>query len=1336
MIMRYGYINENIHIIQNMYLYAYQLTFEDNVDEDNLEIRMFGIESSLQKDVCLRIRNFRPFLFVEVKFPDKYQRPAREKILCDYFFMIQKELLKMLNHFHLPRQCAHRTLRGNCPRCWQGEFSLVRRQCLYFGYEQEKELYIMVYFPTDKLRQQARWKWNQKSLSSLGVPLCLFVHQYEASVTLQFITSLNIPITGWIKVESLQSSNISEKISDCDQEYFCSAVRSKFERCTSEEEVALGFPHFRILSFDIEAYSHVPSRMPNASCKEDVCFQISCVSQDRKVILTLVPSMHSKISLADPTCEVVCFDNEQDMLTGFRDHVHAMNPHILIGYNIFSFDLPFMLERLETFHPHSLDRFSCLGMLRDKKCAKKNVSWKSSAYSNQNFVFLDMEGRIFVDLLPIVKRDYKLDNYKLKTVSQHFIGDTKDPLTPKDLFEAYKRFCLDKDEKASKMMGEVAKYCIQDSQLVLSLFHKLQCWIGLCEMSKLCCTSVLSLFTQGQQLKVYSQVYYKCFHEGIMVQSSESVPALSSLQTKYTGATVFPPEAGLYDWVIPFDFSSLYPTTIIAYNIDYSTYVPVECIENGFIPKEACHEIQWTEEEDQSQKRFYFKKTPEGVLPSLLRNLLQQRKETKKRMQSSVKTDLLYQVLDKRQLAYKVSANSMYGAMGVERGYLPFMPGAQCTTAMGRLSIQKAADFVQQRFRGRLIYGDSVTEDTPILFRIYNKWIDIQTIPSLMQKYFPHSHWETMGEKEYISSVQNHVQVWTSSGWTMIHLFIRHATQKDVFQVSTPKASVCVTADHSLLTLAGEKISPRDIITAGTHTSASPLLLLHHCFPAVEGMDSLHDNNGLDRFAPLVDSLVEEFTLSPAASDDLNAPTAAVQGGWVLKLEQGDCDLPIGLLNASQEIRQQFWDTLMTGLSARADMTTTAAVVVVGHIDFVFPCSKKAASQWCFFAAQLLFNFVVLDPYSFRIDLTPRLSYQEQHDYRVTSVKQIVVSSQSHYVYDLTTASGTFQAGIGTMIVHNTDSIYMHFPHQPTDPSHLWKLATDIERNLVSLFPPPMKLVFEEKLYKKFFILTKKRYMALTCNEDGSQDDNLTIRGVLLARRDNCRWIRGLYEELVRFIMTDTATLQQAVELVNTHVLMVCQRTCALASRFVVTKMVSDGYKIRELPSSPKKRLKRLKDMNLSIFADEKMIRERSYPAHVQLAEKMKRRGQIVETGSRLEYLVVQPVASDPKAHAKKKMYEKIEDPAYASHHSDLLRIDYLYYFKNAIQPIDQILYTVFKQEQIMKRLHEIHYNFARVMHQLHKRFASDLVFQPAHTPDQRRAHTLDSYFSKQKKSK
>lgn len=120
------------------------------------------------------------------------------------------------------------------------------------------------------------------------------------------------------------------------------------------------------------------------------------------------------------------------------------------------------------------------------------------------------------------------------------------------------------------------------------------------------------------------------------------------------------------------------------------------------------------------KRRYRWLKSPMGVLPEILTHLLDTRKATKKIMKVTYKqlkgidmTDEQYdivktkhEVLDKRQLALKVSANSAYGAMGVQRGYLPLMPGAMCTTYKGRMAVQQAADCIQNEHKGKLIYGD------------------------------------------------------------------------------------------------------------------------------------------------------------------------------------------------------------------------------------------------------------------------------------------------------------------------------------------------------------------------------------------------------------------------------------------------------------------------------------------------------------------------------------------------------------------------------------------------------------------------------------------------------
>lgn len=162
-----------------------------------------------------------------------------------------------------------------------------------------------------------------------------------------------------------------------------------------------------------------------------------------------------------------------------------------------------------------------------------------------------------MDLLPLVKRDYKLDNYKLKTVSEHFLkDDTKADLSVSGIFKCFrigtkKELDGSYSKKAKKAIALCGKYCVQDSLLVVKIMKKMQTWVGLCEMAKTVNTSIFSLYTQGQQIKVFSQVYKYATDNNIVVEKD-------GYQTKdderYVGAHVFPPVPGIYDRVIPFDF--------------------------------------------------------------------------------------------------------------------------------------------------------------------------------------------------------------------------------------------------------------------------------------------------------------------------------------------------------------------------------------------------------------------------------------------------------------------------------------------------------------------------------------------------------------------------------------------------------------------------------------------------------------------------------------------------------------------------------------------------------------------------------------------------------------
>lgn len=726
---------------QTKIAFTYYWTLDER-DEDMCIIRIYCLDKN-NKTIVLIIDNFTPYIYLELP---------------------TQNLNGNINWTTSKAQNLIDQINENVGYCKPLKSNIIYKKKLYYcnyDYSAKKEKvfpYLLLTFQSKKHMKSFKYIAERQYYVPGFGKVRGKVHEMDASPILQFVCHRKITTAGWIKFKG-KLVHSDSMITLCDEEY-----KVNWKDVVYEGGDILPKP--LILSMDIEVNSTNPNRMPRPEVPGDKVFQISCIlnregSKDyRKYILTL-GDPDQKITGED--VKIIKFKTESDLLMGYSKFVREHHPNIVTGYNILGFDIEYMIERAK--FNLILSQFDICGFPKYLHAEQKNIKWSSSAYGNQEFQFLDGEGILHVDLLPLVKRDFKLDNYKLKTVSEYFIGETKDPLTAKDIFQCY-RMGMKNDKDGKKALGCVSKYCVQDSILVTKLFDILQIWVGLSEMAKVCNVPIFYLYTQGQQIKVYSQVYKKCMYENRVVEKDGYIPGENE---KYQGAYVFQPEPGLYDIVVPFDFSSLYPTTIIAYNIDYSTLVP----EDSDIPDNKCHVIEWTQchgcvhdktvrktkikESDivcNVHHRYRFVKHPQGVVPNLLQNLLEARKKTKKEMKdkkaelkklTSKDTTKKYEleqiinILDKRQLAFKVSCNSVYGAMGVKRGYLPFMPGAMCTTAQGRASLINASENLQATHNAHLVYGD--TDSNYVQFKgITNAtelWDHCLSVENEISKLFP-----------------------------------------------------------------------------------------------------------------------------------------------------------------------------------------------------------------------------------------------------------------------------------------------------------------------------------------------------------------------------------------------------------------------------------------------------------------------------------------------------------------------------------------------------------------------------------------------------------------------
>ena len=461
-----------------------------------------------------------------------------------------------------------------------------------------------------------------------------------------------------------------------------------------------------ILSVDGEMYSPNHNALPNKWSAKHVLYMISGIfrrlgdKESKRYLLILGPCNDIE------GVEVIRCKSELDLLRAFENLVNTLNPDILTGYNILGFDYPYMDARLG----RKLKKWGSSGRLKDKNTYAKQGKWKSSGYGHQEFSILMMAGRIHIDMLPIIRRDYKLAKYDLDYVSHNFLGRGKHPVKAKEMFVIYEQ--LEKNPQSKKWiekMTKVARYCVEDSNLALDLLEKTYTWFGLVEMSSVVGVTIMEVFTRGQQIRCISQIYDLASSLGYVIDYRANV------LTTYSGGYVKQPEPGVDEDVITLDFSSLYPSIIEAFNIDYTTLIgDVDCSPGDYQLIEFDEEYVNAKKE-KFTKHYSFKfyrgtgeagGKGKGIVPQIVHYLVSERRKVRK-LAESEKDPVTKIILDKRQLALKVSANSVYGFLGVADGKLPLMEAAMSVTAMGRILINRCNDYLMEKYKARIVYNDT-----------------------------------------------------------------------------------------------------------------------------------------------------------------------------------------------------------------------------------------------------------------------------------------------------------------------------------------------------------------------------------------------------------------------------------------------------------------------------------------------------------------------------------------------------------------------------------------------------------------------------------------------------
>jgi DNA polymerase elongation subunit (family B) len=916
----------------------------------------------------------------------------------------------------------------------------------------------------------------------------------------------------------------------------------------------------------------------------------------------------------------------------------------------------------------------------------------------------------------------------------------KDDVSPKDIFRMTNGSAEDR--------GVIAKYCIQDCNLVHYLFNKSDILTGYIEMAKICSVPINFLVMRGQGIKLTSYIAKKCREKRTLMPVIEK----GGLDEGYEGAIVLDPKCDLYldNPVACVDYASLYPSSMISENLSHDSKVWTKEYDlAGNLIED------WGEKNENDEYIYdnlpgyeyvditydtyrYIRKNPkaaaekvksgykicrfaqpiptengegEAIMPSILKELLKARKDTRKLipLQSD---EFMKNVLDQRQLGYKVTANSLYGQCGAKTSTFYEKDIAACTTSTGRKLLTYAKKIIEECYGNKIcetehygpvltkaeyIYGDSVANYTPVYVstlksgskeesREDNRIIDIVTIEELANKY-GNNNWVTClepGKQEKEFCELEGLETWSDKGWTKLYRVIRHklASHKKMIRILTHTGLVDVTDDHSLLTIDGTEISPKDV-EVGTellHKSISvdnkqknEILITEEeakimGFFFGDGSCGVYDcpsgkkaswalNNSsmtiIDKYIELCKNVYTDF-------DWVVMPTLESSGVYKIsprckkygsicnfvnlyrnKMYFNKCKIiPQEILNGNLNIRMAFFEGLY---EADGDKDINGYT----RID---QKNQISASYICWLGSSLGYS-TSLNTRKDKTNIYRVTMTKNKQRKNPNAIKKLEIIPYDGYVYDLTTDNHHFAAGIGNLIVHNTDSVFFTFNLQTLDGKPIrgkeaLEITIEIAQeagHLASKFLKAPHDLEYEKTFMPFCLLSKKRYVGMLYETDPNKGKRKEM-GIVLKRRDNAPIVKDIYGGIIDILMKKQ-NIKEAIDFLRNSLQNIVDEKYSM-DKLIITKSLRSGYK------NPQ-----------SI-------------AHKVLADRITARdpGNKPGSGDRIPFVYI--------ATPNKKgllQGDKIETPSFITENN--LKIDYSFYITNQImKPVQQVFALVLEK--------------------------------------------------------
>lgn len=426
-----------------------------------------------------------------------------------------------------------------------------------------------------------------------------------------------------------------------------------------------GLAPLKFLALDIECVSLKEGDVPEA--RKDPIIMVSFVfSEPFKGRKDLVLSTR-----ADR--DVMYFETEKEMLKGFIDIIMEYDPDIITGFNINNFDIPYILDRMK-----ENEVFAGFG-----RCTK--MVTKNQVMSRFR---INVAGRIIVDSFEIVKKDFSLKRYDLNTVGLELLGEEKEAVKKSQIG----KFWNGNQEKFRALVS----YSRKDSQIAMNLLLRLNLLDKYIALSKVSGILLQDILDSGETTRIENLLLREFNKEGFIIPcrpaNMEVAKRENARKVELKGGFVIEPDKGLHSSVLVLDFKSMYPSLIRTYNICPTTLLLTGDVDGAV--------------KSPSGARFVPENVRRGIVPRILEHLMQERQIVKKEMKREPKPERIRE-LKAKQFALKIMSNAFYGYFGYPRSKVYCLDIANSITAFGRETIKKTKDYIEEKHKYRVVYGDT-----------------------------------------------------------------------------------------------------------------------------------------------------------------------------------------------------------------------------------------------------------------------------------------------------------------------------------------------------------------------------------------------------------------------------------------------------------------------------------------------------------------------------------------------------------------------------------------------------------------------------------------------------